>query len=80
MSVNGDKILLATAKGLITYIKSGNGWSFSKTDFIGQPASMVYVDERSNTSWVSLAHKHWGQKLHYSGDEGKTWNEVNTLK
>ncbi len=80
MSVNGDKILLATAKGLVTYIKSGNGWMFSETDFLGQPASMVYVDERTNTSWVSLAHKHWGQKLHYSGDEGKTWNEVNALK
>lgn len=80
MSVKGDKILVATAKGLVTYVKGTRDWSYDKIDFLGQPASMVYVDTRSNTWWVSIAHKHWGQKLHYSTDEGKSWNEVSSPK
>ncbi len=80
MSVKGDKILLATAKGLVTYAKGFQGWSYAEIDFPGQPASMVYVDDRSNTWWVSIAHKHWGQKLHCSSDEGKSWKEVSSPK
>ena len=76
----GDKILIATAKGLVTYVKKSNHWVYLKTEFLGQPASMVYVDDRTNTWWVSLAHKHWGQKLHYSVDEGEHWVEVGSPK
>lgn len=80
MSAKGNKILLATAKGLVVYKEGTTGWFYHKTYFLGQPASMVYVDERSDTWWVSLAHKHWGQKLHYSTDEGQTWKEAATPK
>ncbi len=80
MLISGNIILLATAKGVVIYKKDTSGWSYERTEFIGQPASMVYVDDRTNTWWVSLAHKHWGQKLHYSSDEGMHWKEVSSPK
>ncbi|MEM6800470.1 MAG: glycosyl hydrolase [Bacteroidota bacterium] len=70
------KLLVATDKGLLVYEKSENSWQVISRHFLGMPVSMVYVDERSNTWWASLAHRHWGQKLHYSEDEGKTWPPV----
>lgn len=70
------KVLVGTTKGLIVYVKDGIAWKKEAIHFLGMPVSMVYVDERTNTWWASLAHRHWGQKLHYSEDEGKTWPPV----
>lgn len=46
--------------------------------FRGFATNMVFVDRRNNRWWVGLNHKHWGQKLHYSDDNGASWNEVST--
>ena len=70
------KLLLGTAKGLIAYEKSNNKWQFTTVHFLGLPVSMVFIDERSNTWWAGLPHRHWGQKLHRSLDEGTTWEQV----
>ena len=50
-------------------------FEFESLHFEGMPVSMVYADERTNTWWVALSHRHWGEKLHRSIDEGKTWQE-----
>lgn len=68
-------ILLGTAKGLVILEKQKN-WKITKVDFLGFPISFVYVDERSNTWWVALAHRHWGPKLHRSVDQGQNWEVV----
>lgn len=70
------KLLVGTTKGLIVYSNEAGSWKKQDIHFLGMPVSMVYVDERTNTWWASLAHRHWGQKLHYSEDDGKTWPPV----
>lgn len=69
------KILLGTAKGLVILEKQQK-WTIVKVDFLGFPISFVYVDERTNTWWIALAHRHWGPKLHRSVDQGETWEIV----
>ena len=80
MSANHGKILLATAKGLVVYEQKEGKWELKETFFLGQPVSMVYVDERHGIWWAALAHRHWGQKLHFSRDKGVTWDEVSAPK
>jgi photosystem II stability/assembly factor-like uncharacterized protein len=72
------KLLLGTAKGLIVFEKKGRSWGVSQVHFTGFPVSMIYVDERTQTWWAGLPHRHWGQKLHRSTDGGKTWQQVAT--
>lgn len=73
-----DKMLVATGKGLIVYQYDGKDWQFLRDYFIGLPVSNVLRDSRSGIWWAALDHKHWGQKLHRSVNEGKTWEEVPT--
>ncbi len=72
------KLLLGTAKGLIVFEKKASDWHITDVHFTGFPVSMVYVDERSQTWWAGVPHRHWGQKLHRSTDAGKTWQAVAT--
>ena len=70
------KLLLGTAKGLVVYEKKARSWRVTAVHFLGFPVSMVYADERTNTWWAGLPHRHWGQKLHRSTDGGATWEQV----
>ncbi len=74
--MKNQKILVGTAKGLVVFEKNESGWAVEKVHFRGMPVSMVYVDERDNTWWAGLTHRHWGQKLHFSKNEGETWGVV----
>lgn len=69
-------LLTGTSKGLVVFHLKGRDVDQAKVHFMGFPVSMVYVDERNNTWWVGLSHRHWGEKLHYSTDRGKTWRAV----
>jgi len=71
-------ILLGTSKGLVIFRRKAGGWEIDSTHFFGLPASVVFADERNGRWWVGLAHRHWGQKLHYSDDQGATWTQVPT--
>jgi len=75
-----SSLLVGTAKGLVEFNPVGNEIDVTAVHFTGLPVSMVYVDERSGTWWVGLSHRHWGEKLHYSIDKGKNWQEVNVPK
>lgn len=70
------KLLIGTSKGLVIYHKKKEQWEVESVHFQGFPVSMVYVDDRDQTWWLGLAHRHWGQKLHFSKDEGQTWEVV----
>ncbi len=70
------KLLVATSKGLIVLMNENIHWVITGVHFTGLPVSLTYVDERDNTWWVAISHRHWGDKLHYSRDEGKTWTEA----
>ncbi|MCB9275154.1 MAG: exo-alpha-sialidase [Lewinellaceae bacterium] len=71
-------LLIGTSKGLVEYRRSLNGWAIGKVHFQGMPVSALHVDEHTRAWWVGLAHRHWGQKLHYSADEGHKWQPVPT--
>ncbi len=70
------KLLVGTSKGLVIYQPVGHGWEIESIQFQGLPVSLVHIDERTNRWWTALSHRHWGEKLHYSDDKGKTWLEV----
>ena len=72
------QLLVGTSKGLVIYQKKTNGWELDNIQFEGFPVSMLYIDERTNTWWIGLSHRHWGQKLHFSKDLGKSWQTVGT--
>ncbi len=72
------KILVGTSKGLLVALCNENlDWVMVDVHFTGLPVSMVYCDKRSDTWWVGLTHRHWGQKLHYTNDHGKNWHSAN---
>ena len=75
-----NTIMLGTRKGLITYERGATGWELKDTSFLGIPISLTHVDTRIGTWWACLDHGHWGQKLHRSQDQGKTWEEVEAPK
>jgi len=72
------KLLTGTSKGLVIYEQQSESWELESIHFQGFPVSMLYIDERTDTWWIGLAHRHWGQKLHYSQDQGKSWEIVPT--
>ena len=69
-------LLLGTAKGLIVYRKTNGVWNYYQDDFLGIPVSVAVTDPHSGNWWVCLDHRHWGPKLQYSSDQGKSWIEV----
>ncbi len=74
--MEGTKLLVGTGKGLVVFVRQSRHWNVAGVHFQGMPVNVVYVDERTHTWWVGLAHRHWGQKMHFSRDEGKTWEAV----
>lgn len=72
------KIIVGTSKGLVMLVKEGSNWVISKVLFEGLAISFFYADEQSSTWWVGISHRHWGDKLHVSTDEGLTWKEMAT--
>lgn len=73
-------LLVGTSKGLIVYEETVQGWEVKDVHFLGMPVALIYEDERTHTWWAGIAHRHWGQKLHFSNDQGKTWQAVPTPK
>ncbi|HKK77151.1 MAG TPA: hypothetical protein VJ953_18875 [Saprospiraceae bacterium] len=71
-----QEILVGTAKGLLVYTKKDKEWAVKKVHFLGFPVAFLFVDERTGTWWVGLAHRHWGPKLHRSFDRGNSWEEM----
>lgn len=73
-------LLVGTSKGLIVFEKREAAWTIKDVHFVGMPVALIYEDERTQTWWAGIAHRHWGQKLHYSNDQGKSWQAVPTPK
>jgi hypothetical protein len=73
-----NRLLVATRKGLLTLMRSGDGWSVSATDFPGVPVTAVLRDPRDGAIYAALKHGHFGAKLHRSADDGRTWHEIAT--
>ncbi len=74
--MSNKKVLVGTRKGLLVLEKKSGDWKIIADHFMGIPVNMVFEDSRSNTWWVALDHGHWGNKMHYSNDQGGNWTEV----
>jgi len=75
-STTTAKLLVGTGKGLVEFHKGIDNWNIAKVHFPGYPVSALLMDDRNHCWWVCLAHRHWGQKIHRSFDEGLTWESV----
>jgi hypothetical protein len=67
-------LLVGTSKGLVVHPFHNQKPLTPSVHFKGFPVSMIYVDDRTNTWWAGLSHRHWGEKLHFSVDQGNTWH------
>ncbi|MEL6671416.1 MAG: glycosyl hydrolase [Bacteroidota bacterium] len=76
MATQEKKLLVGTGKGLLLWQKEAGSWKLNDIFFRGMPVSMLYVDPRHADWWVGLSHKHWGQKLHVSRNQGKSWEHI----
>jgi hypothetical protein len=66
-------LLTGTSKGLVVHCITAEGVENPVVHFTGFPVSTVAVDESTGNWWVALSHRHWGEKLHCSTDQGQTW-------
>ena len=78
--MSGDLLAVGTYKGLLTFERSNGDWKFVREAFVSIEVSYAAIDPRSNTLYACLDHGHWGNKLHRSHDEGRTWKEIETPK
>src|SRR5689334_13904533 len=72
----GDRLQVATTKGLFTYERTGGTLRIARTAFLGSSVTMVLTDPRDGALYAAVGHGHFGVKLHRSTDAGKSWSEV----
>jgi len=73
-------IILGTRKGLVVIDKSNGKWRPRPIAHEGVPICFALRDPRNGTLWASLDHGHWGPKLSRSKDDGKSWQDLTSLK
>lgn len=71
-----DRILIATRKGLITFVRQDDEWSIIAREFPGVQVTAILHDKRDGTLYAVLRHGHFGSKLHRSDDDGVSWMEL----
>src|SRR4051795_5005147 len=70
-----DRLLVSTKKGLFTLDRTAAGWGVSKSSFLGENVTLAHVDPRDGGWYAALNLGHFGVKLKFSPDAGKTWEE-----
>jgi len=78
--MKNKEIIVGTSKGLVVFEKKENVWGVKKIHFLGLPVSTIYKNEFTGTWWTGISHRHWGQKLYFSDNEGQNWEMVSTPK
>ena len=71
----GNRIYLGTRKGLFEVVRDAGRWRVGRASFLGDHVVMLLPDAFDNCVYAALHHGHFGDKLHRSDDEGKTWQE-----
>jgi hypothetical protein len=70
-----NRILASTRKGLFALEPGSNGWRVTTTAFLGENITLTMVDPRDGGWYTTIDMGHFGTKLKYSPDQGKTWEE-----
>ncbi|HJZ91563.1 MAG TPA: hypothetical protein VKE40_11875 [Gemmataceae bacterium] len=70
-----DRLLVSTRKGLFAYERDKSGWRNGTTAFLGENVTLAQADARTGGWYAALNLGHFGTKLKYSPDAGKTWED-----
>jgi hypothetical protein len=68
-----NQLLVSTRKGLFVFARSSAGWRVDQTAFLGQNVTLALAEPGGWYTALNLGH--FGVKLHYSGDQGRSWEE-----
>jgi len=71
-------MLVATRKGLFTVDAGPGGWAITRTDFLGDPVTMVLPDARDGSLYAALDHGHFGVKIQRQRKDAAAWEEIAT--
>ena len=71
-----ERALLSTRKGLFELQRTGAGWAFGASHFVGEPVSIALADARDGSLYAALNLGHFGVKLHRKDAGSDTWTEV----
>ncbi|MFO0878950.1 MAG: hypothetical protein U0840_16530 [Gemmataceae bacterium] len=70
-----EQMLVATRKGLFTYTRTPQGWQTTTPAFLGQNVTLA-TPLGGGRGWLAALNLgHFGTKLFWSGDAGRTWEE-----
>ncbi len=72
----GNRILVATRKGLFDVRRKAAGWQIARTAFLGDILSQAMRDPRDGALYVAQSLGHFGVKLQRSVDDGEKWTEI----
>src|SRR5437660_10311418 len=72
--MNG-RLLVSTKKGLFAAERDSAGWRVARTAFLGENVTLALPDPRDGGWYAALNLGHFGTKLKFSPDEGRTWEE-----
>jgi ligand-binding sensor domain-containing protein len=70
-----DRLLVSTTKGLFAFERNATSWKVKSTSFLGEKVSLTFPDPRDGAWYVAMNLGHFGTKLKYSPDQGKTWED-----
>ncbi len=69
-----DRLLVSTKKGLFALSASGGVWNVESVSFLGENVTLAHVDHAGGW-FAALNLGHFGTKLKFSPDRGKTWED-----
>jgi hypothetical protein len=70
-----DRVLVSTRKGLFTLEPGAGDWRVAGTAFLGENVTLAAVDPRDGGWYAALNLGHFGVKLKFSPDAGRTWED-----
>src|SRR5262245_57742758 len=69
-----DRLLVSTRKGLFALTRSGSQWKVEGVSFLAENVTLAHADH--DGGWfAALNLGHFGTKLKFSPDMGKTWED-----
>jgi photosystem II stability/assembly factor-like uncharacterized protein len=70
-----DHLLVSTKKGLFALEPGAGGWRIARTAFLGENVTLATPDPHSGGWYAALNLGHFGVKLKFSPDGGRTWED-----
>src|SRR5689334_5624523 len=70
-----ERLMISTKKGLFTVDRTATGWKVRDPAFLGDNVTITHADPRDGGWYAALNLGHFGVKLKYSPDAGKTWED-----